>query len=199
MDPNTLWHFQELFKRVAWIAEQIICIEQKLDELSRKLSETPETPTTRIDKIEYNFEQLKVERLDGTLLIGVTQGVEGKVDEFSLGDAVTQDLKIGGMPQEGMFPRLFKRLQRYYSADIHSDIDQSASKYGLEADMELRSALIDDLQKQTENRIFVHMKELQQKEGEDPQTEELVYENVVAEIRSALELFFEKRSKEPTS
>lgn len=199
MDPNTLWHFQELFKRVAWMAEQLIRIEQKLDEIGRQLSESKDTPSTRIDKIEYNFEQLKVERLDGTLLIGVTQGVDGKVDEFTLSDAVTQDLKIGGPPQGGMFPRLSKRMQQYYVSDIHLDIDRSASKYGQETDQEMRSAIIDDLQKQSENRILVHMKELQHKEGEDPQTEELVYEKVMAEIRSALDLFFEKRSEEQPS
>lgn len=44
---------------------------KKVNDLSQELTTMRDTPKINVEKIEYKFDQLKVESLDGTLNIGL--------------------------------------------------------------------------------------------------------------------------------
>lgn len=110
MDPHLLWHVQELLRRTAWLAEhqlkldgllqamdsRLQTMEERLQALEDRLARMEDRPATQIDKIEYRFEQLKVDTLSGSLQIGLTQGAEGLIEELGAGGKSYQDLKLGG-------------------------------------------------------------------------------------------------------
>lgn len=115
VDPYVLWHFQELFKRTGWIAGKqleaearlssiegrldaietnLSAIAAHLDAIQQQLSSLDDRPTTRIEKIEYRFEQLKVDTLSGSLQIGMTHGAEGLIEDLEAGGLTAQNVEL---------------------------------------------------------------------------------------------------------
>lgn len=65
--------------------EQIAFLQKRIDMLMAQLKAAEAKPTYHIDKIEYQFDQLKIEKLDGTLNIGIQpsgDGSESDIDQF---------------------------------------------------------------------------------------------------------------------
>lgn len=52
--------------------KRIMKLEHELKRLTDEIAELKNKPPIHVDKIEYKFDQLKVESLDGTLNIGLT-------------------------------------------------------------------------------------------------------------------------------
>lgn len=64
-------YFQKLNDYLKWQTERIRYLESRIDGLEQELDKVKSQDRIRIDKIEYNFDQLKVEKLDGTLNVGI--------------------------------------------------------------------------------------------------------------------------------
>lgn len=79
--------------------EQIAMLQKRVDMLMAQVQTATAKPTYHIDKIEYQFDQLKIEKLDGTLNIGIQpsgDGGEGEIDQF-----IVQQAKKGNVVQSG--------------------------------------------------------------------------------------------------
>ena len=64
-------------------------LEQKISMLQTEIEELKARPYTKIDNIEYKFDQLKVEKLNGTLNIGLNPFSKEAVEDFSVtGDKI---------------------------------------------------------------------------------------------------------------
>lgn len=62
----------KLRRYLSWQTKKIQTLEQRLLLLENQLKELEQQPRTTIERIEYKFDQLKVETLEGTLNIGIT-------------------------------------------------------------------------------------------------------------------------------
>ncbi|MBD3918658.1 hypothetical protein H8B09_07850 [Paenibacillus sp. PR3] len=79
--------------------EQIAMLQKRVDMLMTQVQTAAAKPTYHIDKIEYQFDQLKIEKLDGTLNIGIQpsgDGGEGEIDQF-----IVQQAKKGNVIPSG--------------------------------------------------------------------------------------------------
>src|SRR5699024_7941328 len=90
--------------------------DNKIKQLEFRLREMEENdqdrPNTTIEKIEYNFDQLKIERLDGTLHIGLTPSDPENIDDFGVNKE-----QSGGNSPTAMEHTLQSDLQQ----QIHQD------------------------------------------------------------------------------
>ncbi len=82
------WQLQE---------RQIAQLLLYLRDVENRLQQAENQPTYTIEKLEYNFDQLKVEQLDGTLNIGMTAPSEAQMQEFGQ-VSVPQKVVKGGAP-----------------------------------------------------------------------------------------------------
>ena len=82
------WQLQE---------RQIAQLLLYLQDVENRLQQAENQPTYTIEKLEYNFDQLKVEQLDGTLNIGMTAPSEAQMQEFGQ-VSVPQKVVKGGAP-----------------------------------------------------------------------------------------------------
>ncbi|MDD9271048.1 spore germination protein GerPC [Paenibacillus sp. GCM10023248] len=62
-------------------------LETTVKKLQSDLDALKDQKRFHIDKIEYNFDQLKVEKLDGTLTIGISPSSLDNVDDFTVNGA----------------------------------------------------------------------------------------------------------------
>lgn len=61
--------------------------EQRVSQLENTVETLKKEPKMNVERIEYKFDQLKIERLDGTLNIGLTpKSGQGLFDDLSLGE-----------------------------------------------------------------------------------------------------------------
>lgn len=210
MDPYWQWHFQELFKRTDWLADkelktearllaieaQLQAISSQLEDISKLLSGMEERPSTRIDKIEYRFEQLKVDTLSGALHIGMAQGVEGLIEDLEAGGKTAQNLELGDDSQEEQYTRAMAVMQEYIGAGLHQDIVQAAEAAGVQLDPELHDKIASDLARQAEQRFMLYIKENPFRAGEDKEAPNRILEKVRQDVRDGLKQYMEGYGKE---
>lgn len=64
---------QQLYYQLSILQQQLAECMERLEKMEQRLEErTPVPSTVHIEKIEYKFDQLKVETLEGTLSIGLS-------------------------------------------------------------------------------------------------------------------------------
>ncbi|AJY77296.1 hypothetical protein VN24_25465 [Paenibacillus beijingensis] len=157
---------------------QLVQLQQQVDRLSRRLQEVEEKPSCTIEKLEYHFDQLKVEKLDGTLNIGMTPPGSGQLEE--LGQLSIPNHVQGGTgvfpspsgpvsvsspaagpqtftPQQMQSPHLLQ--QAMAQADNYMDqrasgvMEQMEAEFGLKLDTHHRQMVLVDIRKQLPARI----------------------------------------------
>jgi Spore germination protein GerPC. len=62
--------------------KQIRQLEEEKDKIWKEIERIRSRPPLHVEKIDYHFDQLKVERLEGTLNIGINPGQLQDMDEF---------------------------------------------------------------------------------------------------------------------
>uniref|UniRef100_A0A4Y8Q2M9 Spore germination protein GerPC n=1 Tax=Paenibacillus athensensis TaxID=1967502 RepID=A0A4Y8Q2M9_9BACL len=76
MHMVTTWEmwFQQLYAFLGAQQRRIEQLEKQVGQLQGELAAVQKQKTIQIDRIEYKFDQLKVEKLEGTLSIGINPG-----------------------------------------------------------------------------------------------------------------------------
>lgn len=145
-------------------------LEEMVQTLSDDIQGLKSKPSIRVDKIEYKFDQLKVETLEGTLNIGLNptdlQGiedfaVEGKQvvnNPQSPADRFQSTISI----QESIFQNL--------ESDVKTIIHQYEQENGVKIDEPYVDFIKDDIKKQLPQRIEYYMNQipLDQRSSEQP-------------------------------
>ncbi|MDR6554340.1 spore germination protein GerPC [Paenibacillus qinlingensis] len=96
---------QQLCGYVDMQKQRIDKLEQTVNKLQADLKAMKDEKRIHIDKIEYNFDQLKVEKLDGTLTIGISPSALDQIEDFSVnGNSLNKEGNAGGMGAMDMNP-----------------------------------------------------------------------------------------------
>lgn len=94
---------QQLTAYIDMQKQRIDKLEETVTKLQSDLDALKVQKRVHIDKIEYNFDQLKVEKLDGTLTIGISPSSLDNVDDFTVnGASVGKD--AGQYPNQNQNP-----------------------------------------------------------------------------------------------
>ncbi len=63
---------------------RIAALEHTIQKLQEEMKQLKEKPSIQVDKIEYKFDQLKVETLEGTLNIGLNPSDLANIEDFAV-------------------------------------------------------------------------------------------------------------------
>ncbi|MGG2199448.1 MULTISPECIES: spore germination protein GerPC [Paenibacillus] len=190
-------YFQKLNDYLKWQTERIRYLESRIDGLEQELDKVKSQDRIRIDKIEYNFDQLKVEKLDGTLNVGIAPA--------GLGAQNIDDLAVGGKTvytntaRSESFERIQKRVDDFLLQAAPAEMEKLQDRYQLHLSEEFQDFMIGDLQGQTGQRIEYYMQSI----GGNGQTllltqeqEEAIASKVIDDVRSGLEQYLMKQKDE---
>ncbi|WP_274650421.1 spore germination protein GerPC [Paenibacillus humicola] len=75
-------HLSRLQQTLVRQQEELVRLSRQVDELNTRVQAAEAKPMYHIDSLEYHFDQLKVEKLDGTLNIGMTPPGEEQLKEI---------------------------------------------------------------------------------------------------------------------
>lgn len=184
-------YLQYLYDVISMQSKQMSELEAKIEQLNMEVTQLKKEPKIHIDKVEYHFDQLKVETLEGTLIIGFSPGnLPEQIEEFRINGKEFPNQS--NVPTESeSFQRINKEVNRYLSQDIHQELLGLLQKYHLPEDPDYHQFIVEDIRKQIDHRIQHYIREMQSKLSSDnvEAVEDSIIERVIADIRIAMEDF----------
>lgn len=172
-------------KKIAKLEEMVLSLQQDLATLKDR-------PPVQIGTIEYKFDQLKVETLEGTLNIGLNPTDIGGIDDFT----VDQQAVNVPIPPKQLFKRTIEvenTLYHYLETDLEDIYRDAQMKLGIAVDDSYFTFIKEDIKKQLSGRVATHLKELPStKRGTEYIPEEVneqIINSLKIEIQNGVYLF----------
>ncbi|GGK07238.1 putative spore germination protein GerPC [Lentibacillus kapialis] len=160
--------------------QKIHSLEKRLQHLENNTNGHQNPP---VEKIEYNFDQLKIENLNGTLHIGLSPEDLNGIDDFSV-------------PDTGKSP-----FRRQLAADLNNYLKENGEQLIVDIAAEKHVArdnidphiLIEDMAKQLPERITFYENEARQNHQElsESQLKDHISEQIKQEIHQSLSKYME--------
>lgn len=173
-----VYYITQLQQQVQQLYNHINSLENRIQQLEQHTS--PNKNTT-IEKLEYHFDQLKIERLDGTLHIGVTPEDLQSMDEFSLANQ-----------SGGPLPPVHQALEQYADQELPGYLQSLEQQYHYPLDPGYRQTLLNDIKQQIPSRIAHY----QQANIPSEQMNQHILSNVKQEFQTGLRKWFENKQEE---
>ncbi len=185
-----LYHLQNTLE----CQQQVICkLEEDVKRLQEDLKEAKQQAPIRVDRIEYKFDQLKVERLEGTLNIGLTPSDLEKIDELAINNHTP--------PGPFLFPardEFVHQLTSEVLLDLNNQKDEVFKRAEniceQKADETMRSFIMEDLARQLPQRIHHYLDQTpphNRTEQKIPVIREQISEVIKTDIENAIIRFIE--------
>ncbi|UOQ43477.1 spore germination protein GerPC [Halobacillus salinarum] len=140
--PWQAW-FQQMMQYMQKQQEMIDQLTDKVEQL-----QSNEKPQTVIEKIEYHFDQLKIETLEGTLQIGLTPNGS---DYSELGELYSNNHTAQAPIQH--------TLQDYMTTDIPQWMDRYVKDHDVSISDTHKEQIINDVRKQLPQRVQHYQQE----------------------------------------
>ncbi|MDA1475973.1 spore germination protein GerPC [Bacillus changyiensis] len=164
-NPSYTHSWSDYFQQQTTKIQQL---ERQLAALQKELIRIREQPRTRIDRIEYKFDQLKIEKLDGTLNIGLNPLDPDGVENFEISQ---QKPGIGKLQQEldsQLLQQTRQLIDAYFNEEMPLLLEQLEDRYDSKLDDSNRYHMIEDIRKQIDSRIRYYAQHLKQEESASP-------------------------------
>ncbi|WP_159887692.1 spore germination protein GerPC [Paenibacillus puerhi] len=189
-------YFQQLHAYLQWQTGRIRYLEARIESIEKDLEQVKGQERIRIDKIEYNFDQLKVETLEGTLNVGISpSGLTGQSIEDMAVDGKTV---LTNVSRSEAYERIQRQVENYLKQRVPEELARLKSQYQLELGEELENRLLGDLQNQISPRIELYMDAIvgPYPQSVSPEQEGQIKEAVIHDIQAGLDQYMLKRQQE---
>ncbi|MDF2946276.1 MAG: spore germination protein GerPC [Bacillales bacterium] len=176
-----------------------ICeLENTIRELKKQLSEMASSRQVSIDKIEYKFDQLKVEKLEGTLNIGLNPFSGEAIEDFSVKNSAL-DVNLMPFNQDEFARNLSNSAQEFLNNEGKLLIDQIAAARSVNVSDDISMFILDDIKRQMPARLHYHQQMLIQQSGNQIPPNELhtrVLAALESDLKQAIEVFLSNLPQE---
>lgn len=196
MNTEIYQYMRELHTFIEHQSNKIKKLETVVYELQQEIAAIKEKPPLQIGNIEYKFDQLKVETLEGTLNIGLNPSDLEGVSDFSVDNKNIQtpfspkDLFRGSMEVEN-------KLREYIDTTLPEVYKSTKEKLSLNIDDSYYQFIKEDILKQLPNRVQTHLNSLPAEKRESEEAIQLgVFEKIKNEIQQGVYLFLEQVQKQ---
>ncbi|OIJ10087.1 hypothetical protein BKP35_13280 [Anaerobacillus arseniciselenatis] len=187
-------YFQQIYQQLEAQQSKIDELEETIDILLDEISTLKNQASQQPGKIEYKFDQLKVERLEGTLNIGITPngGVEpNSIDDFTV-NRNNIDVPVVQQQHPKFYENIKKKVYDYLNNGCFDAMKSLEQHYNYQLDIPYRNFIVEDIKKQIDKRIQYYLKDVNlQDESEEAlkQIEETTVNNVINDINRTMEEF----------
>lgn len=182
MNQQFYQYIQKMHLFIQMQDKKIRRLEKTVESILHELTELKERPGIRVDKIEYKFDQLKVETLEGTLNIGLNPSDLQGIEDFSVDQ---NEVKTPFSPKDHIETMMeFENdLYHYVETEIEPLIKQTQEKLNVNLDDSYTDFMKEDIKKQIPNRIEFYLRQISQEE----RSKEDWKENMIVQIKKEIE------------
>jgi spore germination protein PC len=171
-------------KRLKQLEDSFLTLTENFNELKNKTS-------IHVDKIEYKFDQLKVETLEGTLNIGLNPTDLQGIDDFALeGKQANHSHTPSNQFQTTM--RTEEAILKNIESDVSSIIQKYEQDYQVKIEDSYKTFIQNDIRKQLPSRIQYYLNQIpiEQRNAESStghQTQ--IIESIQKDIQNGIHVF----------
>jgi len=168
------YYIQQQNQRIAQLEETLQLIQGDLKEIKNR-------PTTQIEKIEYKFDQLKVETLEGTLNIGLNPMNGEQIEDFAVSQS-KMNIPDVRHTHKDFINEIEDEIDEYLNNDCSVYIQSKLNQQRTSIPNEHVQFVVEDIRKQINERIIYYL-EQKQTELQDPTRIHEVYTAIVERIK----------------
>lgn len=191
-DPSFAQYLQQLRAVIENQQKKVTELEEVIRTMESDLEKIKKEPRMSVGRVEYKFDQLKIEQLDGTLNIGLTpKNGEELMDDFSVNGEDINDPDVEMGQNIAIKNRITTAMNQYLRDGIFDDIRAIEQRLQYHLTEAYEKFIIDDIRKQLSDRVNYFIRQIppEQWEKEPEQSERLVIERMRADIIKAIENF----------
>lgn len=193
MYPSLEQYIQTIFEQMRWQTDKLNALEQTVLVLRAEVDVLKNQKNVHIDKVEYKFDQLKVEKLEGTLNIGISPG---NIDDLDIQD--DDPGEPNAMQQPELYRQISEQIHSQLQQDVPQEIQAAERKISFSLDRIHRKLVGDDVAKQLDMRIRHYLDQaMPTVTAENSQeVQDSIYQKVKQDIQAAVMNYFDKFSNE---
>ena len=138
--------------------QRILTLEAEISSLRAKIQQMTDQRSVTIEKIEYKFDQLKIEKLDGTLNIGVNPGeVEEFIDSTISNMGSSTPATFTAEQREMVTSQITAEVSAFIDRELSELITQHETQTGARFEGQYDNFIREDLFKQLPERIEFYL------------------------------------------
>lgn len=199
IDQNLLRLIYEMQQQLMWQTSKLNEIQGELRMLRDETESLKGQKQSGIEKIDYHFDQLKVEKLEGTLNIGLTPYTSGQIGQLSANGNHLEDIAIQQVPPEpyAYTPEhqwIYNQVHQFLRSECPEEIRKLEEDHMTILGQDYRTKMIEDVARQVNERIRFYLELNNQNEVkmEGRELEKWVVDKMKGDIQQALRNHFEQ-------
>ena len=175
------FYIQQLFHELKSQSEKLGQLEQVLQQLRKDVDGL----MTKNQQVNYHFDLLKIEKLEGTLNIGMTPSDGKTLEDVTVnGQSVEQ---IQRNPKQAfMLTHIQETVFRFLEDEIPDMIEGIGNKHGIQLDPQYVRMIVQDIRNQLDNRIEIYLEQFHSDQKE-PVNELAVQNTIIEQVKRDIE------------
>lgn len=187
-------YLNEIQQTNQYLLQKTKQLEERINQLETSQKENNHTT---VEKIEYKFDQLKIEHLEGTLHVGLSPNDLSNVENLDFGNNGTVPMKkMNPNPTSQQQPSLIAKLNKYVHEDVPPIVQNLAKEYNHPMDSDYENMLLLDIETQLPQRITFYEREARGKQIPNPEIPSYIYEQIKKEISHSIATYMKTNRKE---
>jgi spore germination protein PC len=184
MDSNLYPFLQQLHAHIQWQKEKISQLDKSIEQLRQEIAALKERRQTTIDRVEYKFDQLKIEKLEGTLNIGFSPKNEQSIEDFAVNGKSMEDIQADwDSASVELYPQIHEDSIQYLEQEVPRQIQGLDHQFSLMLGSEYPVVIIEDIKKQLDERIRYYMNQSLSNTDPSSRDQELVRNTIVKKMK----------------
>ncbi|WP_312149456.1 spore germination protein GerPC [Paenibacillus odorifer] len=151
------YYAQQVFNTLRLQAEKIQQLEKQLRDLQGDVDSIKNNKSASIGPINYHFEQLKIEKLEGTLNIGITPNEGNNLDEAMINGKPIGEREDG---TTALSDQIRPQILKYVQEEVPSQFSRLEKEKNLSIDEQYIQMVTQDLLNQMDGRINEYVNQL---------------------------------------
>lgn len=177
-------YFEQLNAHLQWQMKKILELETGLSQMKKELAEISLQRQIHVEKIEYKFDQLKIETLEGTLNIGISPANGKSIEDMTVGG---KEIELSDPERYQMFQRIKDQVDQYLSFECIRDLQFFEGKHQVIFGQDYRAVIIQDLRKQVDKRIDYYLDSVPKDQNKATGAEFILFNKLKNDIQAAIE------------
>lgn len=183
------YYIQQLYDCINKQQEEIIQLQARLAHMANEIEDLKNSPHINVEKLEYKFDQLKIETLEGTLNIGINPSDLQKIEDLAVPPPPIPKNKN---TMTDIRDTLANKLNQYIEEDLKNFIYETEKQVGVQHTQEQIIMIQDDIRKQLPARTNHYIQFFNNQDKEQLPEEKLIeklYKTMTLDMNQAVRTF----------
>ena len=184
--------YQDYSQYIQWLQQcvqaqerRIAQLEQLVKQMAADLKQLKDKPPIHVGTIEYKFDQLKIETVEGTLNIGLNPSDLQGIEDLAINQA-GMNMPVDPKAQMQRSMEIEDSIYNYLETDLPNIITETQMKLNIQPNDAYLSFIKEDIKKQLPSRIDFHLKAAAA-QNRTEENDNVIHDNILNAIKQEIQ------------